>query len=109
MEIPNCSKVRRRIEAEKVVAPHIEEFWNAVTLDVEWLGLGENTGDQPEETVAGLSEKALWLGGTPVWASRRWADFKDKLLDAEGWQVWIGWYEARLAGQNWMRRWKAIC
>ena len=87
-------------EAEKIVAPHIEEFWNAVTLDVEWLGLGENTGDQPEETVAGLSEKALWLGGTPVWASRRWADFKDKLLDAEGWQVWIGWYEARLAGQK---------
>ena len=86
--------------SEKVVAPHIEEFWIAVTLDVEWLELGENAGDKHEETVAGLSEKALWLGGTPVWASRRWADFRDKLPDAEGWQVWINWYEARLAGRK---------
>ena len=66
-------------ESEEVVAPHIEGFWNAV---------------------AGLSEKALWLGGTPVWASRRWTDFRDRLPDAEGWQVWIDWYEARLAGRK---------
>ena len=82
------------------VAPHIEEFWNAMALDVEWLGSGENTEIQPDETVAGLSEKALWLSGTPVWASRQWADFKDRLPEVEGWQVWIGWYEARLAGRQ---------
>ena len=55
---------------------------------------------RPEEIVAGLSEKALWLGGTPVWASKRWADFKDRLPNVEGWQVWIGWYEMRLAGRQ---------
>lgn len=87
-------------ETEEVAAPHIDEFWHAVTQDVEWLELGESAADRPEETVAGLSEKALWLGGTPVWASRQWADFKDKLPDAEGWQVWVDWYEARLAGRK---------
>ena len=88
------------VQSQEVVAPHIDEFWSAVTLDVELLESGENAGDKPEETVAGLSGKALWLGGTPVWASRRWADFRDKLPDAEGWQVWIDWYEARLAGRK---------
>ena len=87
-------------DSEKVVAPHIEGFWNAVALDVQCLESGENAGERPEATVAGLSEKALWLGGTPVWASRRWADFRDRLPDAEGWQVWIEWYEARLAGRR---------
>ena len=87
-------------ETEKAVAPHIDEFWNAVTLDVELLESGEIAGDKPEETVAGLSGKALWLCGTPVWANRRWADFRDRLPDGEGWQVWIDWYEARLAGRK---------
>ncbi|MCY3597487.1 MAG: hypothetical protein OXG71_08660 [Rhodospirillales bacterium] len=86
--------------SEKVVAPHLEEFWNAIALDVEWLESGENAGERSEVTVAGLSEKALWLGGVPVWVSRRWADFRDRLPDAEGWQVWIEWYEARLAGRR---------
>ena len=87
-------------EGENVVAPHVGEFWNAVARDVEWLASGEREGEQPETTVAGLSEQALWLGGTPVWASRRWADFRDGLPEAEGWQVWIKWYQARLAGQE---------
>ena len=87
-------------ESKTEIAPHIEEFWNAVAMDVEWLEAGVNAGEQPEDTVAGLSEKALWLGGTPVWASRWWADFKDSLPEEEGWQVWIGWYEARLAGRG---------
>ncbi|MDE0538716.1 MAG: hypothetical protein OXH94_08330 [Rhodospirillales bacterium] len=87
-------------ESERVVAPNIEGFWNAVALDVELLESGENAGEPPEATVAGLSEKSLWLGGTPVWVSRWWADFRDRLPDAEGWQVWIEWYEARLAGRR---------
>ena len=87
-------------ESEDGVAPHFEEFWYAVTLDVEWLESGENAEILPEEIVADLSEKALWLGGTPVWANRRWADFKDRLREVEGWQVWIGRYEVRLAGRQ---------
>ncbi len=86
--------------SDKTVAPHIKEFWNAVTLDVEWLESSENARERSEETAAGLSEKALWLGGTPVWASRRWAGFRDRLPHTESWQVWIEWYEARLAGRK---------
>lgn len=85
-------------EPEEDVPTHIKVFWNAVMLDAEWLESGENVEIPPEKIVAGLSEKALWPDGTPVWASRRWADFKDKLTDTEGWQVWIDWYETRLAG-----------
>ena len=39
------------------------------------------------------------LDGIPIWASRRWADFKDDLPFGEGWRVWTDWYEARLVGQ----------
>ena len=87
-------------ELKSGVPPHIAEFWNAVDLDVEWLEAGASAGKSPKEMVAGLSEKALWLGGTPIWASRWWTDFKDRLPEVEGWEVWIGWYEARLAGRR---------
>ena len=87
-------------ESETAVAAHIEEFWKAVALDVECLESGGNAAGQLEEAVADLAERALWLGGTPVWVSGRWADFKDRLPDEERWQVWIRWYEARLAGRT---------
>ena len=76
------------------------QFWGAVALDVEVLKAGAKATKEPEEVVAELSEKALWLDRTPGWASRRWADFKDRLPEVEGWGVWIGWYEARLTGQK---------
>ena len=58
----------------------------------------------PEVAVSGLSERALWLDGTPVWAGRQWADrqwadLKDRLPEKERWWVWIDWYEARLVGR----------
>lgn len=87
-------------ERENDVAPHVEEFWNAVERDVECLEAGESVGEQPETTVAGLSEEALWINRTPVWTSRHWADFRDALPETEGWQVWIDWYQARLAGRE---------
>ena len=86
--------------ADDVVSPHIEGFWNAVALDVTWLESCESQGERPDETVAQLSETPLWPDGTPVWASRAWEDFRDRLPDVEGWQVWMDWYEARLAGRK---------
>lgn len=62
--------------------------------------VGENAEEQTGDWVSSLSQKALWLNGTPVWASRRWADFKDRLPEEEGWSVWVNWYEARLAGRE---------
>ena len=81
------------------VATHIAEFWMAVKQDEEFLETGRDGKDRPTDLVASLSGKALWHGGTPVWASRKWADLKDKLPEGEGWQVWTDWYEARLAGR----------
>ena len=87
-------------ESSAEVSRHITQFWDAVALDVEVLNAGVKSTNEPEEVVAELSEKPLWLDGTPEWASRRWTDFKDRLPEMEGWGVWIGWYEARLAGQK---------
>ena len=87
-------------QSETGVASHIDEFWNAVARDVEYLESDANAAAQLEDTVAGLARRKLWLGGTPVWVSRRWANFRDRLPEEEGWQVWIGWYESRLAGRT---------
>ena len=85
---------------EVEVAAHITGLWEAMELDAEILEAGRGEKADPVDLVADLSERALWLGGIPVWASRQWADFKDRLPDDEGWQVWVDWYEARLTGRE---------
>ena len=46
-----------------------------------------------------LAGLPLWQKGQPVWAREVWQSLKPALLAAaEGWDVWIEWYEARLAG-----------
>ena len=60
-------------------AEHITEFWQAVDWDARFLQSGAGRGGSPEESVAGLSQSALWPEGIPVWAGRRWAGFKDEL------------------------------
>lgn len=87
-------------ESSANVPRHIAEFWSAVALDVEWLDACVNANDKSEVVVLGLSEKELWLDGIPVWAGKLWADFKDRLPEEEGWEVWNDWYEARLKGHK---------
>ena len=86
-------------DSESEIAEYISEFWNAVALDAECLETGAVSHDQLTDNLANASQSALWLNGTPVWAGRCWADFKDKMPDEEGWRVWIDWYEDRLAGR----------
>ena len=63
---------------------------NAAT-DVAFIDSG-----QPAADLAGLP---LWQSAPPAWASDAWRRLKAALLAAdEGWEVWIDWYEARLAG-----------
>ena len=81
------------------VAAHIGEFWEAVEQDATFLQSGMDTGDELEELAAALSRVALWPGGIPVWAGRRWTDLKDELPDDEGWSVWLDWYEGHLTGR----------
>lgn len=41
----------------------------------------------------------LWPIDTPGWADTAWSRLRDHLLAAnEGWEVWTGWYDARLRG-----------
>ena len=84
---------------EVEIAAFIVELWKAMELDAEFLEAGRGEKADPADLVADLYEKALWLDGMPVWVGRRWDDFKNKLPDEEGWQVWADWYEARLAGR----------
>ena len=84
---------------ETPVATHIGEFWEAVEQDAAFLQTGTDTGEEPEDLASALSQRPLWPGGIPVWAGRRWADFKDELPDDEGWSVWVDWYEGHLTGR----------
>jgi hypothetical protein len=50
-------------------------------------------------SAAELAGTPLWPNGAPDWASDAWRTFKSDLLAADqNWDVWIDWYEARLAG-----------
>jgi hypothetical protein len=50
-------------------------------------------------SAAELVGTPLWRNGAPNWAAVAWRDLKSALLAAGGdWDVWIDWYEARLAG-----------
>ena len=47
-------------------------------LDVKCLvDSSKEMGNNTKNIIAGLSEQALWFGGTPIWASRCWVDLKD--------------------------------
>lgn len=87
-------------EDEARVAVHIAEFWRAVELDRRFLETGAERNRDAGKLVVGLSEKALWPMGIPVWAGRQWADLKDGLPEIEDWNVWTDWYEERLRGRR---------
>lgn len=87
--------------ANKVeVAAHIAEFWKAAEQDAKFLETWGEEEDVWADAVKSLSEKVLWIDQIPTWVGRKWADFRDKLPDDEGWWVWIDWYEARLQGRS---------
>ena len=80
-------------------ARHIDEFWKSVALDANYLEKNSARSGEIGGVVEGLSQTPLWPNGIPIWASRRWAIFKDQLPDDEGWAVWIDWYEGLLVGR----------
>ena len=87
-------------EEEIQTPPHIAAFWKAVERDVVHLETNTEEGGRSTMSVESLSKLPLWADGIPTWASRRWSTFKDDLPPAEGWGVWIDWYEARLVGHS---------
>ena len=93
------SDIEEDSEEEIETPPHISAFWKAVERDAIHLEASTDQEGKTGAPVEDLSKSALWLDGIPIWASRRWADFKDDLPSGEGWRVWTDWYEARLVGQ----------
>ena len=57
---------------------------------------------------AKLAGLALWHDAQTEWSDKYWAYFQHQLLAedarAEGWQVWIDWYQDRLDG-DWIKPW----
>ena len=57
-------------DSKPEIAEHISEFWRAVELDAECLETAEGSRHQHLDILNELSERALWLNGTSVWAGR---------------------------------------
>lgn len=48
-----------------------------------------------------LAATPLWPNGVPEWATSMWAQARSTLVKAkQDWEVWIDWYEDRLAGRQ---------
>jgi len=66
-------------------------FWAQTAEDAQMLEHGLRARD--------VAEYPLWFKGTPNWLADIWQDFSRALRRAnEGWEVWTGWYDKRLAG-----------
>ncbi len=66
-------------------------IWDSISRDVEWIERGQSLG--------GLIETSIWFDAIPSWAVEHWGTMRAALPDDQHWQVWIDWYEARLAGR----------
>jgi hypothetical protein len=68
--------------------------WKEISEEVEWVEQGIN--------VAQLVDAPLWqsTSGTPALGDWSWARMKNALAGKDNWQVWIDWYEDRLAGRS---------
>ena len=84
---------------EEIELPHISEFWRAAQRDAAYLESGANDANKAA-TSGNLSEYTLWPDGIPIWASRRWAKFKDAMPHEERWDKLIEWYDACLLGKS---------
>ena len=87
-------------EDEPDVEAHIADFWKAVERDTKLLMTENGPPGILGRLAAKVMEKSLWIHDIPIWAGRRWADFKEELPENEEWQVWIDWYERRLVGRS---------
>ena len=77
-----------------------DELMLAIGQDIELLKSAESNSANVSDIVACVSGKSLWLDDVPVWVSERWRNLTNSIPDKEGWQVWIDWYEACLAGAS---------
>jgi len=75
-----------------------DELMLATGRDIELLKSAESNSTNVSGIVSSVSGNGLWLDDIPDWVSERWRNLRNSIPDHEGWQVWIDWYEACLAG-----------
>jgi hypothetical protein len=74
--------------------------FEAFKLLLEALAADASLLDQRFSTVT-LANSQLWPRQIPDWVRASWDELRFTLIDAdENWEVWIDWYEERLAGEN---------
>lgn len=88
------------IRSLRAAATQLDGDAGAAVLD---LALSQDLNDlsgAPEGATA-LAQLELWPGGAPPeWMARRWDALKRHLIGRGlGWEVWVNWYEDRLAGR----------
>lgn len=78
-------------------AARAAEIWEAISKDTAWLTRKRQIA---ADAIAGLVQAPLWLEGIPGEWAERWRRLRVHLeIAAENWDVWIDWYERRLAGE----------
>jgi len=84
-----CTAARAAADAVGTAAAGTADA--AATADADLIDAGRSGSE--------LMRFPLWSTPVPDWATEAWEDLRAALLAAdEGWEVWIDWYEARLAG-----------
>ncbi len=83
-----AAAVASAVAAAAVAAAYI---WSAVSNDATSIRAGTSVRE--------LAEQPLWPDGVaPDWVAGNWERMRAALPGADGWDVWIDWYEDRLKG-----------
>jgi hypothetical protein len=94
-------EVARGIHALRTASSQLDADAAAAGFD---LALNQDLNDLlgAPEGAAALAQIELWPGGAPPeWMARRWETLKrDLIYPGHGWEVWVDWYEDRLAGRT---------
>ena len=69
----------------------VDTIWDALNADIYALFT---------RRVNAVGDAPLWLSGAPDWAVASWSKLRAALPPDENWQVWLDWYEERLAGRT---------
>jgi hypothetical protein len=94
-----AASARIAARAAPITHPEGLDFDRAFAADASVVDRG-STGSERALLASDVAGTPLWPGQVPASIVEAWARSKAVLLAAnEGWEVWINWYEDRLAGR----------
>jgi hypothetical protein len=70
--------------------------------EVFGMSVSDDMNDLRDAASVQVAQLPLWSGGSPpAWTLQRWDELKRKLISLGiGWEVWVDWYENRIAGNT---------